>query len=73
MSKSSGKDPLTVFFTDKSIGTILSEKWTFGDGSTSTAKNPSHKFTKVGKWKVTLVVNNKAGSSSKYRYVNITK
>ncbi len=73
MSKSSGKEPLTVFFTDKSTGTISSEMWTFGDGSTSTAKNPSHKYTKAGKWKVTLEVNNKAGSSSKYQYVNVTK
>jgi PKD repeat protein len=73
MSKSSGKEPLTVYFTDKSTGTISSEMWTFGDGSTSTAKNPSHNYTKVGKWKVTLEVNNKAGSSSKYQYVNVTK
>jgi parallel beta-helix repeat protein len=73
MSKSSGKSPLAVYFTDKSTGTIISEKWIFGDGATSTLKNPSHKFTKVGKWKVTLTVTNKAGSSSKYQYVAVTK
>jgi PKD repeat protein len=73
MSKSSGKAPLTVYFTDKSTGVISSKKWTFGDGATSTVKNTSHKFTKAGKWKVTLTVTNKAGRSSKYQYVTVTK
>ena len=72
MSKSSGKAPLTVYFADKSTGTISSKKWSFGDGTTSTAKSPSHKFTKAGKWKVTLTVTNKAGSSSKYQYVTVS-
>jgi PKD repeat protein len=72
MSKSSGKAPLTVYFTDKSTGTISSKKWSFGDGTTSTAKSPSHKFTKAGKWKVTLTVTNKAGSSSKYQFVTVS-
>lgn len=73
MSRSSGKSPLTVYFTDRSTGTITSEKWTFGDCAASTVKNPSHKFTKVGKWKVTLKVTNNAGSSSKYQYVTVSK
>jgi PKD repeat protein len=73
MSKSSGKALLTVYFTDKSTGTITSEKWVFGDGATSTLKNPSHKFTKVGKFKVVLTVGNGVGSSSKYQYVTVTK
>ena len=73
MSKSSGRAPLTVYFTDKSTGTITSEKWVFEDGATSTLKNPSHKFTKVGKWKVTLTVTNKAGSNLKYQYVTVNK
>jgi PKD repeat protein len=73
MSKSSGKVPLSVYFTDRSTGTITSEKWTFGDGVTSSAKNPSHKFTKVGRWKVSLTATNKVGSSSKYQYVTVTK
>ena len=71
ISKSSGKAPLTVYFTDKSTGTISSNIWSFGDGTTSTAKSPSHKFTKIGKWKVKLTVTNKAGSSSKYQDVTV--
>jgi parallel beta-helix repeat protein len=73
MSKASGKAPLQVYFTDKSTGTISSVKWSFGDGTTSTVKSPSHKFTKAGKFKVVFTVSNKAGSSSKSQYVTITK
>ncbi|AKB81135.1 cell surface protein [Methanosarcina barkeri 3] len=73
MSKSSGKAPLTVKFTDTSKGVNMTEKWNFGDGSTSTLKNPSHKYTKVGKFKVTLTETNKVGSSSKSQLVKVTK
>jgi gliding motility-associated-like protein len=30
--------------------------WTFGDGGTDTVENPTHVFTRVGTWPVTLVV-----------------
>jgi nitrous oxidase accessory protein NosD len=73
MSKSSGKAPLTVKFTDTSKGVNMTEKWNFGDGSTSTLKNPSHKYTKAGKFKVTLTETNKVGSSSKSQLVKVTK
>jgi nitrous oxidase accessory protein NosD len=73
MSKSSGKAPLTVKFTDTSKGVNMTEKWNFGDGSTSTLKNPSHKYTKVGKFKVTLTETNKVGSSSKSQLVKVTR
>jgi parallel beta-helix repeat protein len=73
MSKASGKVPLKVDFTDRSTGTISSTKWNFGDGTTSTVKNPSHKFTKAGKFKVVLTVSNKDGSSSKSQYVTVSK
>jgi PKD repeat protein len=65
--------PLKVDFTDRSTGTISSTKWNFGDGTTSTVKNPSHKFTKAGKFKVVLTVSNKDGSSSKSQYVTVSK
>jgi len=35
---------------------IDSLRWDFGDGSTSTEKNPSHKYTDVGSYDVTLQV-----------------
>jgi nitrous oxidase accessory protein NosD len=73
MSKSSGKVPLTVKFTDTSKGVNMTEKWSFGDGATSTLKDPSHKYKKVGKFKVTLTETNKIGRSSKSQFVTVTK
>lgn len=73
MSKLSGKVPLTVKFTDTSKGVNMTEKWSFGDGATSTLKNPSHKYTKTGKFKVTLTETNKIGRSSKSQFVKVTK
>jgi len=43
-SPRSGKAPLKVQFTDKSANSPTSWKWSFGDGTYSTAKNPVHKY-----------------------------
>jgi beta propeller repeat protein len=61
----SGKKPLTVRFTDKSTGSPTSWSWNFGDSSTSTARNPTHKYTKIGKYTVSFTVKNSASSSTK--------
>jgi PKD repeat protein len=61
----SGKVPLTVKFTDKSTGSFTSYLWNFGDKTTSTLQNPVHKYTKAGKYTVTLKVKNAAGSNTK--------
>jgi PKD repeat protein len=59
----SGSSPLAVAFTDKSAGaTPLTYQWTFGDGGTSTASNPSHTYTADGVYTVTLTVTNAFGS-----------
>ncbi|WP_444993936.1 collagenase [Aliikangiella sp. IMCC44359] len=42
-------------------GTITSYEWTFGDGSTSTSANPSHQYTAVGDYEVTLTVTDNGG------------
>ncbi len=39
-----GAPPLLVKFSDLSSGTITSWKWEFGDGETSTDKNPEHTY-----------------------------
>jgi len=41
-SPASGPYPLTVTFTDSSTGDITGWQWDFGDGSSSTHKNPVH-------------------------------
>jgi PKD repeat protein len=61
----SGKASLTVKFSDKSKGSPTSYVWNFGDKSTSTARNPVHKYTKAGKYTVSLTVKNSAGSNTK--------
>ncbi|MDO8302164.1 MAG: PKD domain-containing protein, partial [Sedimentisphaerales bacterium] len=38
--------------------------WDFGDGATSTAANPSHTYTTVGTYTVSLTVTNVAGSNA---------
>ncbi len=73
MSKSSGKVPLTVSFIDISKGVNMTEKWSFGDRTISTLKNPSHTYQKMGKFKVTLTETNKIGSNSKSQFVTVTK
>jgi xanthomonalisin len=40
---------LTANFTDASSGGIVSHAWTFGDGATSTATNPSHASATTGR------------------------
>jgi beta propeller repeat protein len=69
----SGKAPLTVKFTDKSTGSPTSWYWNFGDKYTSTVKNPVHKYTKAGKYTVTLKVTSAAGSNTvtKSSYINV--
>jgi PKD repeat protein len=64
-SPRSGKAPLMVQFTDKSTNSPTSWKWSFGDGTYSTAKNPAHKYSKAGKFTVSLTVKNNAGSNTK--------
>jgi hypothetical protein len=51
-----GFPPLTVTFTDQSLGNVTSWSWDFGDGSTSTMQNPSHTYTDPGTYTVSLTV-----------------
>ncbi|HWQ47636.1 MAG TPA: PKD domain-containing protein [Methanosarcina sp.] len=70
----SGKVPLNVVFKDTSTGTPTKWKWNFGDGTSSTLKNPTHKYSKVGNYTVTLTVTNAVGSSTKTisKYITVT-
>jgi PKD repeat protein len=71
----SGKAPLKVQFTDKSLNSPASWKWSFGDGTYSTAKNPVHAYSKAGKYNVSLSVKNVKGKNTKFisRYIVVAK
>ena len=70
----SGTEDLAVAFTDLSSNTPTSWAWTFGDGGTSTAQNPSHNYTTPGTYTVALVATNAAGSDTETKtgYITIT-
>jgi len=72
-SPTSGTSPLSVSFTDDSVGEISSWKWDFGDGNNSTEQNPVHVYSKSGRYSVELTVGNEAGSDtiSKTRYITV--
>jgi hypothetical protein len=52
----SGTAPLTVDFADTSTGPVTSWLWDFGDGTTSSLRNPSHAYTTAGTYDVSLTV-----------------
>jgi len=55
-SPTSGSAPLTVDFTDLSLGNPISWDWDFGDGGTSTQQHPTHVYTTTGEFDVSLIV-----------------
>jgi PKD repeat protein len=63
VSSTEGFTPLTVAFSDESIGTITTWAWMFGDGGSSSEKNPSHTYTEAGKYSVSLSVTGPHGST----------
>lgn len=63
--KSNGNVPLTVAFKDESLNNPTSWFWNFGDGNTSTEKNPTHTYNSVGKFTVSLTAYNEAGANTK--------
>lgn len=59
--------PLPVQFLDSTFSadsSISSWLWDFGDGITSSLKNPNHTYTTAGNFNVTLQIGNKSGCLS---------
>ncbi|MDD5189190.1 MAG: PKD domain-containing protein, partial [Methanoregula sp.] len=60
----SGQVPFTVHFTDMSTGSVSSWSWDFGDGSSSTVRNPTHTYLTGGTYSVALTATGPGGSNS---------
>ncbi len=74
-SPTSGDVALLVTFADQSSNAPTTWSWTFGDGGTSTAQNPSYTYNAVGVYTVSLTVTNDFGSDSvtKADYITVTE
>ncbi|UCH14470.1 MAG: PKD domain-containing protein [Bacteroidales bacterium] len=62
----------TVNFTDQSLNVPTNWSWTFGDGGTSTSRNPSHQYNTQGVYTVILTVSNSYGSNTETKSDYIT-
>ena len=73
-NKTTGVAPLAVSFTDSSTGSITSRSWNFGDGTTSTAQNPSKTYSNAGIYTVKLTATGPGGSNTatKTNYISVT-
>jgi uncharacterized repeat protein (TIGR01451 family) len=70
-----GLPPLTVQFTDLSIGNILTRAWDFGDGVTGSLPNPTHTFGALGCYTVSLTVQDvhREVNLVRPRYIHVTE
>ena len=69
----SGCSPLEISINNTSLNTqfpVTSYKWDFGDGSNSTAKNPTYTYFDAGSYLVELTVTGPGGTSTKSQVVN---
>jgi len=70
-----GNVPLTVLFVDQSQpgSTDLTDwLWDFGDGTNSSAQNPSHVYSAPGVYRVTLTVTSRLGNDTETKIDFIT-
>ena len=66
-----GSPPLTVQFTDQTQNNPETHLWNFGDGMTSSEKNPVHTYNSPGLYRVRLTVSNEMGSRSASGFVYV--
>lgn len=64
--------PLKVEFSDKSTYSDGGVKWDFGDGTTSTDRNPIHKYTSKGVYNVSLTASCFTSGLSDKKIIQIT-
>ncbi len=63
--------PLTVVFDNQSEGAPTQWHWDFGDGMTSSTKNPTHEYQNSGAYVVSLTATSSCGSAMSYDTVNV--
>lgn len=65
----------SIKFTDLSTNTPTSWNWNFGDGQTSTLKNPTHVYANNGTYTVVLTATNAYGNNTltKTAYITVNK
>lgn len=63
----SGTYPVSVRFTDTSVNAPTQWLWSFGDGKTSVAQNPTNIYQKSGTFTVSLTATNTSGSNMSVR------
>ena len=65
--------PLTVTFTDTSLGSPTLWSWDFGDGNSSTLQNPVYIYNSAGIYTVSLNATNAYGSDTKtqWNYIHV--
>ncbi|MBP1928954.1 outer membrane protein assembly factor BamB [Methanolinea mesophila] len=64
-----GPAPMTVRFTDRSLGSPTGWQWDFGDGTTSTEQSPTHVYMTAGTFTPRLTVSNAGGTSTYKSYI----
>ncbi|WP_281085414.1 PKD domain-containing protein, partial [Methanosarcina acetivorans] len=62
-NSSSGRVPFIVQFTNTSTGNVTGLSWDFGDGETSTEKNPVHTYVTQGTHTATLAATGPGGTT----------
>jgi len=67
-----GRSPLFVRFSDLTIGNPTTWAWNFGDGETSSLKNPVHLYNSAGVYTVSLTASNLSASGTRTRVNYIT-
>lgn len=70
-----GLPSLSVQFTDLSVGDVMTRTWDFGDEGTALLPGPTHTYSALGYYTVTLTVQDAYGSESilvRPRYIHVT-
>jgi len=62
----------TVTFSDSSTNAPTAWLWSFGDGSISTTKNPTHVYSVPGNFTASLTTSNAGGSSASTQSVTVS-